>query len=478
MRRPALIVCLIAIAALAAGIAALYLWPEPEAGLPEPQPSPPPAAELIREQSIDVLAVYFSPFEGEPYTLRRDPGSGDIELEAPGMIFPGNGVTIRQTFNTAVSLTGLTRVTEEADRDRLELFGLTDPVMEWRVYRTDGTAVDLMVGAQQAAGRGRYARVQGSGEVFLLSETQSWRLTQPLEDMYDLSFFPLQPPGETENAWDAITRILLETASGDIELRRRTNQELTGAPMGTSQFQLLQPFIGDCNDYLVHTIFLEQIADITPGRIEEKHPPDLSVYGLDAPYRLTVSADEWTGTLLVGRRDAERGGRFIMIEGYDAVLFDGGSDYSFLQADPTHLRSPNIWLHNINTVSSVTYNLEGVTRTLTLEHDPGDDSLEGWLDGGELSETNARRLYMATLRIGQNGGTDAQTPDNPPEYSVTMQFSEGGEETLELYRLNDSEFLIVHNGLNTGLFITRMTLHQNFLSRFEILDRGEDIPRL
>jgi hypothetical protein len=296
--------------------------------------------------------------------------------------------------------------------------------------------------------------------------------------MFDLSFFPLPPSSNESPTWDIIEHILLETGGGTIELRRRTEEELSAAPLGTSVFQILQPFTGDCNDYMAQTLILEHITHIVPDSVEDMRPADLSEFGLDTPYRLTVTAGEWAGTLLIGRRDAERGGRFVMIEGYDAVLFDPNGNYSFLHADPTQVRSQSIWLHNINTVSSVTFGLEGTVRVLRLEHDHEEETLQGWLDDIELSETNARRLYMAALRIGQNGGTDAPKPGGSPDYSATIHFLDGSNDMLELYRINDSEFLIVHNGENTNLFITRMTLQQSFLSRFEILDRGEDIPRL
>jgi len=57
-----------------------------------------------------------------------------------------------------------------------------------------------------------------------------------------------------------------------------------------------------------------------------------------------------------------------------------------------------------------------------------------------------------------------------------MRFREGGSDAIELYQINDSQFLIVHNGVSSGFFITRMSLQQNLLSSFDILDRGEDIP--
>jgi hypothetical protein len=176
--------------------------------------------------------------------------------------------------------------------------------------------------------------------------------------------------------------------------------------------------------------------------------------------------------------DAEFGGRYVMIEGHDAVLLDTQGDYRFLNADYTQLRARSVWMHNIKTVSSLTFELEGARREFRIEHDFEAETVQGWLDGAEIGETNTRRLYSAVLSLFQDGGTDAEIPGGAPDYRFTMRFIGGGAETLELYRLGDLQFLIVHNGENTGLVINRMTLQQNFLNRIGHLDRGEDIPSL
>jgi hypothetical protein len=474
IRRSTLVICVAAIVLLAAGIAALSLWPEPQPEPPPPSPSSPGTAELIRESLDDVISISFYPLGGTPFTLSRDPADAVIGLDAPGALFPGKPSIMRTTYSYATSLPFLTRVAENADDSQLALFGFDAPVMTWRVFRADGTSVELAVGAELVTGRGRYVRRQDSRGVFALNDLQSTYLTQTLEDIYDLSFFP---SGSGVVEWNSIDHLLLESNGNILELHRRSDAEMAESPLGTSLYHITQPFAGECNEYLTQTLLLEHIAGIAPGSVVTAYPYDLSIYGLDDPDRLTVTIGDWSGTLLIGRRDAGQNGRYVMLEGHDAVLFDPNGRYAFLEADPAQFRMATIWLHNITGVSSVTFGLEGVTRVLRLEH-TGENQLRGRLDDTELSETNARRLYMAALRISQNGSTDAAVPNEWPAYDITIRFLDGGTETLELYRLNDSQFLIVHDGVNTGLFINRMTLRQGFLSRFDMLDRGEDLPQL
>ena len=480
MRRSTIIICLVSIVLLAGGIAALVFWPEsePEQVITTPIPVS-ERADLINERPSQVESVLFMPADGSPYTLRQDLETFDITLDVPDAIFQGEEYIVFRIFSNAVNLANLTIVTQDASSGDLATFGLDAPVMTWRVFLVDGSASDYELGGLQAAGRGRYARESGSSTVYLLPETQSIFLTRYVEDLYDISFMPYEiVEAIAENSY-ILEYILLDTGDDIIELRRRTDEEMSVLSLGSSYYVMLQPTQGDGNDSMIQSMIAEKVATIAPISVEAVRPDDLSIYGLDNPARLELSVGEyWSAVILIGDREIERGGRYVMLEGYDAVLFDADGDYSFLNVSSATLRSRLVWLFNIVDVSYLTYELEGVKRTLRLEHPANDDeSMRGWLDDNEILESNARRLYSASLSVIQSGVTDLPIPNAPPVYSITIHFLDGTDTQMDLYSLNDSQFLMVHDGENTGFYITRMALYQNFLSRFEILDRGEDLPR-
>jgi len=479
-----LIACIAVVVALGVGIAVLMLFPEQEHdnGSDELElQSDETLRTLVSEQSDDVLEVIFTPLEGAPYTIRRNAYSEEIELEliAEDTVFSGDAGFMRTAFSMAISLTNLTLVTEDADDAQLAVFGLDYPVMTWEVRLIDGSVKRFMIGDMQIIGEGRYVRLYDSREVFMLNEWQSRLLTQSMEDMYDLSFFPLPPATPDMQTWIEIEHFMLEFEDGRvIEVQRRDigeNAEVDEVFVPAA-FEVLQPHSGIANDHNVQTILLEPITHIAPERVIETNPADLSVYGLDAPAKLTVTTDEWRGTLLIGSRSAEHGGQYVMLEGYDAVLLDMRGSYPFLEVDPAHLLSRLIWLHNIVDVDSVEFVLEGRERILRFEHDFDNETLIAWLDDEELSDRNARRLYIGVISIGLDGSTDADIPAVPPAYRFTINTLDGHSDTMELYSLNETQFLMVRNGENTGFFITRMALHQNLLMRFDILDDGGDIP--
>jgi len=479
MRRSTLLICLVAVVVLSIGIFILYTLSDDELELSQPeQPPGETIKDFFYELPDNVKSIHFLPESNTPFTLQRDPANGEITLDAEDAIFPADLFMIYIMFEQAITLNRLVCVEEDASDAQLTLLGFDRPVMSLQVERINGTSVDIEIGALQTAGPGRYIRKNDSREVFILNEMQQMFLIHELEDLYDLSFLPYTISPNDVDSLFSVSYILIESENEIIELQKRSDEELGNAVFGTPMYKMIRPVQDDSNDFMVQTIILENVARIVPGSIETVNLTDLSAYGLDRPARLTIHTNEWSGTLLIGDRNAERGGRFVMIEGFDAVLFDYNDVYGFLDIDPAQLRTLLIWLHNIEDVSSVTYELEGETRVLRMEHNTEGTVLQGRLDDIELSVNNTRRLYASAFNITQNGATDAAIPADPPVYTIIVYFNNGGSDKLELYRLNDSHFLIVHNGINRGLFTTRMNVQQNLLSRFEILDAGGDIPML
>ena len=487
--RRTVIICASVVAALLTGILLMVLIPE-RSGEIEPVITPPPQEQLsMYEVDLEnLVAVNFKPGDNPDFTIRIDKDIEEFVLEADKLIFPGNAYELQYVVFSAISLSNLTRVTENADDNQLTLFGLDTPRVVWQLEYLNGTTHELALGAELPAGEGSYVRSLNSRAVYIVGQVQASFLSKPLEELYNILFLPIPPSTEEEPTWDYITHVIMERPDQEIlEFRRRNLEELSDSPVGTSTFKLVQPFETDCSTFMIQSLFLEAITYAVPQSVETVHPNDLSLYGLDNPVRLTVTIpmemarDDFVRTLLIGRYDSERNGMYVMIEGHDAVLFaprfniGNNSNFDFMDVDPYQLRSRMIWLHNIADVLSVDFELDGVSRVLNLD-DNGE--FKGTLDDMELSDDNARRLYTSALNIIASGSTEEAIPDIPPQYSITINLKDGTSETVELYAITDSEYLIVHEGISTENYITRLALHQNLLNRFDILDAGGDLGRM
>jgi len=482
MQRRTIILIIATAFVLTAGITMLALWPEKDT---EPTPVPSPnirnADTLIQVSYKEVDSIIMLPRNEPHFTLQLDhsePEFTDIHLIAEDALFPGMQPVMLTIFSYATSMMYLTRIAEDADDEQLILFGFDAPVLNWRVNLLNGTSMEFAIGLRLAEGTGYYVRNIDSRDVYLLGNEAVSFLLMSIEDIYDLFFFPYPPSGDEYETWDLIEYLLLERPWDEtIEFRRREDEEWFESPLGVSRYYMLQPILSECSDSILKSVLLEPVTNIIPEQVVSVRPPDLSVYGLDSPARLTISTSGWEGTLLIGNPGSEHRGWYVMIEGHDAVLLDPHGNYSFLGVNPAQLKSQMTWVHHIETVSSVVFELGEVTRTLRIDHpvSGSDDTIKGWLDDKEISDRNTRRLYASAMSILSSGDTDEPVPGSGPDYRLTMVFTNGRSQALELYNINDSQYLMVLDNQNLGVYTTRLQIQIHLLSRFEALDAGEDL---
>jgi hypothetical protein len=105
--------------------------------------------------------------------------------------------------------------------------------------------------------------------------------------------------------------------------------------------------------------------------------------------------------------------------------------------------------------ASIDYELDGVTHSLQMEHyvtqnanGNDTDGINATLDGQEILETNARRLFVRTLNFRAIG--DASTDDVEgiePLGTVTITMLDGTSNTMELYPLNDRQYAVSIDGV-------------------------------
>jgi len=485
MRRRNVVLIIIAAVLLIAGILILTFLPEPEPESDVYVPPPPEAGfgNLIFASHLNTESVLMMPLNGGSYTLQIDRAETEylkFDLIADNVIFPGMQPVMYTIFSQAITLLHLPLVTEDADDDQLALYGLDAPILTWRVNFSDGASEEFALGLRLAVGSGFYIRNAESRDVYVLDIDAAGLLLMNIEDIYDIFFFPYPPSGDQYETWDLIDYLLLERPGDEtIEMRRRGFEEWYDSPFGVTRYHISQPFNGDGSEEIIKSIIMEPVTNLIPERIVAIGTTNLAFYGLDTPARLTVSTEGWEGTLLIGDHSYEYRGRYIMIEGYDAVLLDPHGNYGFLDLDPAQLRSQMTWIHHIDHVSSVEFDLGGITRTLYIDHpDPGsDDKLNGRLDDIEIGETNTRRLYASAMNISVSGGSEEPIPDESPVYRFTMNFINGEKQVLNFYRISDSEFLMVLNNESLNVYTTRLQLQIGLLNKFDILDAGGELPR-
>ena|GEM_PF-4806451 len=169
-----------------------------------------------------------------------------------------------------------------------------------------------------------------------------------------------------------------------------------------------------------------------------------------------------------------KSGEPIMTGLEDTVIVDGD------QYGIKLMGAAILWeLANITEVGNIDCYLEGVHRRIEYKHgkEGAQDEFRAWLDGEELAELNGRRICSSIYSIFIDSSTDTGKPATSPNYKFIITLLNGTTQTMELHSINERDYLIVYNGENTGYIALKSSIYDNVLRKFEMLDKGEDLPR-
>jgi hypothetical protein len=209
------------------------------------------------------------------------------------------------------------------------------------------------------------------------------------------------------------------------------------------------------------------------SEVVEDNPSDLSKYGLDKPAKIEFTGTDGTQcTLLIGSEN-EDGARYIMKDGINSVMLSD-SDFSFLDVSKIDIISSFTWIYNIDDVVKAEYNLDGEKHVLDIDSDSANKKFVVSLDGGEVSEDNARRLYQRSISIFIAGEIPEGTTWGSPKYTITFTFRSGGSRTMELCPINDRQYAVVFD--SKAEFYVNVKDIENLVKGFEINAAGDEIP--
>lgn len=481
-RKRAIIAGAIVVVAMIGGVLALVLWPEAPEAEPSPGTPSPETYSLVYETAANVKSITITN-SGGTHTINYNAKTNTYSLTGTlSFDLPPQDNKLSLTYSHAITLNAVTAVQLGASEIELSAYGFTNPQATWRVNRTDGTALNFEIGKASPVGTGYYVRAAGSSDVYMMSTSGGKNLMQTEAEYYTIDFLPegIVLTTEDEPTWDLFSYALLEQPSRTVELRYFTDEEFAERDTSIASYQIMQPHLSDANDTVLEKYFLGPMTGIKPSKVVETYPKDLSKYGLDNPSRLTLKDnEEWTGVLLIGSEDTETGGRFVMIEGVNAVLLDTSADYVFLDVPYYRLRTTLVWLYNISGISQVEFYLGSTRRVLDIQHNEEANTFSGQLDGVELSEDNVKRIFRSALSVNLEGDCSGDPPPQNanPAYKVVLHHKNGTTSTMELVAINDRQYRFFINGEDIGLYTLKTTIKQYLIDPFDIVDGGGTIPR-
>ena len=369
------------------------------------------------------------------------------------------------------------------NEQNLAQYGLDDPFSTVDIVGTDGTSVRIYLGNDAPVGSYSYAMKDGSRDVYLLSNYSAKYLKQKDYSYRKLEFLTLNEETPAEDLRSLSLANHGEEIFAYVYYTYEELQELY--PDYSSQLVMTYPFVNQLNDSTLTDNLLQHLVNIRASEVVEDFPKDLAAYGLDKDVtvlRWALSSDQAERELTLSQ-PTEDGIRYGRVTGVDSIYRFNASLFDFADTfDFTKTLYRNLWMYNIKDLSGFDVTAHGVTHEVRLfdptkEEEEAGQSFWATIDGKDLREENARRLYIRVLSPSAYDLVDENvTPAEEADWSAVIHFDTGrADETIAFYKINARQYAAYRNGQPTGFYVNLLNL-QDIDRALEIIAEGDLIP--
>ena len=454
----------------------IFTLVSPEQSPDDEQSVSPATVYVTQSDKSDIAKLDFSPAGSPGYTIDISSESGSsvytVSPSADG--FGYNSTSIVYILNYFSSLPAVSVISEQPTAQELSEFGFDAPLGEVTGTFSDGTAITLTVGNMTATKDTYYVRSSESDAVYIISESYGNRLLSTEMSLRTLTIFPYE---DEENPSENVQYVRVEQGGDVISLNRYSDEEIEEIGYGVSTFGMQEPGNYFTNEYQSVDNYIVPLLQIGFSGAVADSPANLAQYGLDDPDVLEMTdKDGITYTLYLGDL-AGNNERYAMKGGIDCVILVPNEDLTFLALTKMDLVSPTVWIYNIDSLTGVEFDLNGQRHVLDINSDFDNDIFEASLDGGEITEDNARRLYLRTISMYVDKEIEPGQTYGAPEYTIRINLRDGTQKVLELCPVNVRQYAVVLNG-QPAEFTVNITDIEALEEGFALNAQGEEIPQL
>lgn len=300
-------------------------------------------------------------------------------------------------------------------------YGLDDPQLMVKIKAGEHEHT-ILVGDKSAVDDVYFA--SADGKLFSMSQVQYNNLAKDLA--YYTDFVRMQIKA------DDITGFRLEQPDRTIDIYLPDITRLEG-----NVWYMREPYETLANDTFMDSDVLENLAAIS---LSDK----ASELGEERG-KLTVRTEDKTYELTIGAQD----GGSVMI-GYEGKVYSEPAElFGFINADTFEFMNKLVSYVNINDVSAVELQYDGVSHELTVAGDTND--MKFTLNGKKLDSDTGKTLYSALIGITASALYQNE-PLGDTVMSVTFKGKDGNDTVVEYKAVNEYTAAAVKNGI--AVFVT------------------------
>ncbi|MBE6915520.1 MAG: DUF4340 domain-containing protein [Ruminococcaceae bacterium] len=420
---------------------------------------------VIQKSATAVEKAEFKTDSGEKFTIKYtldESGNQVATLIGGDDDLAYNNTTMYDLAGHLGYMAAIQQIENADDKD----FGFHKPQREIKISYTDETVIELTVGKNAPSGDGVYIKREDTKEVYLIGGATQRMLMNTLQDYRVFTLFG--PYNKTTD----IRKVTIERKDEDkLIVVAKSGEVSTSEETSTAQYEIISPAQADVANDALETNLLKPLISIEAETLVEDKPKDLAKYGLDNPTRVEFEdADKKKVSFLIGTI-AENGGNYVMLEGSNSVVMTKQA-IPFIGIDYTDLMLKLIWLHNMDTVSSIRYQIAG-GENHSLEFSTT-TPITGTYDGGSISDDNLSNLFLLTVRFTLQGKLESSMKYGAPKLTIQMKLKNGSETTLQLAEINERHYAAIIDG--EARYYVNVTQVNELFDAFDTLASGGTIP--
>ena len=350
---------------------------------------------------------------------------------------------------SAYSMISASRKIKEGDNSLAD-YGLDNPSRSVTVHLKDGSTKTILFGASAAIDNEIYVSEKESGAIYTLSSYSADSLMPSPESFRDLTVCTI------DNT--SVKAFSIKKGSAEV-LRIEKSEEEKDKDDPSAQIQdynMTYPYAVKASSDKVSAL-LEKLGAITATDIAEENPADLSKYGLQSPYVITVTDGEGEHVIKLGSKN---GSDVYMMSGSLPVVYSAPCDFYDIVTSAAASDYVDRFIHifNIDTIKEIEFTEGGETHKLSVK---GDTSKEGKcdykLDGKKLDESTFKKLYQSIIGITFTDTAEA-SPSGSPTATVKFKFKNKKEKTFSYYTIDERySFAVSDSGLGCKTLTKNLT---------------------
>ncbi|GEM_PF-6646545 len=429
---------------------------------------------VVKNDSAKVVEVEVQKSSGENLVITKQ------KLDDGSLYYSVKGGK-EQDFYDQDSLSGVlfraatmyyTYLVEEGENMDVEGYGLNDPIARTKVTLDDGSTYTYVIGLENEAYNGYYLMLEGGDTVYFCSSTYVSTILARDDKLMGKICIPEYEDPATD--WKKLTYRPFGSEQ-TFTMTRMSDAAFAKVDNYSTLHKLTSPIEANVDESKLSTgIFYSSLSLTADSIIEDVSDEEMVAYGLTDPgYFEVVDFDGNDYKFLIGASDGEY--TYIARDSDDIVVMKVlTEDLEVFNVNYKDIVSPLVWVHDINDLDSVEYNIDGKEYFLDITQINKEEfTISATLNGEDITESNAKRLYTRTIALASAGRIEDHEWGEV-KYTIKINFENGNSRLMELAPINDRQYVIILDG--EAVNYTTYYSIEYILEAFDIIAQGGDIP--